>query len=222
MPVALFVVATAGPPIGEAAHALVAERVRGLAGLLQGALYRPLATAPDTPFRADGSGPALALELRFAGLGEAEAALTPWRLGRLAEILPEVAFEHQLFAARDFPVPEAEFGTEEPCTFLVHYPGPSDDADAWLEHYDAHHPAIMARFPGVRQVATYRPVAWSGGLDWRRGRVMQRNKVAFDSPAALQAALASPVMAEMRADRDRFPPFEGGAAHFPMRTRFVV
>lgn len=50
----------------------------------------------------------------------------------------------------------------------------------------------MGRFPGVRQVATYRPVAWRSSLDWARAGATQRNKVVFDSPAARAAALASP------------------------------
>jgi hypothetical protein len=45
---------------------------------------------------------------------------------------------------------------------------------------------------------------------------MQRNKVVFDSPDALNAALASPVRHEMRADFKNFPPFSGANLHFPM------
>jgi hypothetical protein len=47
---------------------------------------------------------------------------------------------------------------------------------------------------------------------------LQRNKVVFASLADLIAALASPVMAEMRADMARFPPFTLGNTHFPMTT----
>jgi hypothetical protein len=50
---------------------------------------------------------------------------------------------------------------------------------------------------------------------------MQRNKVVFDSPAALTAALNSPVRHEMRAAFHRFPSFTGPITHFPMTTRTV-
>jgi hypothetical protein len=47
---------------------------------------------------------------------------------------------------------------------------------------------------------------------------MQRNRVMFDSPEALTAALQSPVRHELRADFHTFPPFEGGNFHYPMWT----
>jgi hypothetical protein len=47
---------------------------------------------------------------------------------------------------------------------------------------------------------------------------MQRNKVVFDDPLALSAALASPVRARMKRDFDRFPPYSGSAPHYPMRS----
>jgi hypothetical protein len=50
---------------------------------------------------------------------------------------------------------------------------------------------------------------------------MQRNKVAFDDPSALTAALASPVRHEMRAHFKALPRFSGGVTHFPMSTRAV-
>jgi hypothetical protein len=51
---------------------------------------------------------------------------------------------------------------------------------------------------------------------------MQRNKVVFDSPAALAAALNSPARHEMRAAFRRFPPFTGPITHFPMATTTVL
>jgi len=48
---------------------------------------------------------------------------------------------------------------------------------------------------------------------------MQRNKVVFDSPDALNAALASPVRHAMRDDFKQFPPFTGENFHFPMVSR---
>ena len=76
----------------------------------------------------------------------------------------------------------------------------------------------LARFPGVRRIEIATRIDWVGFLPYPRAEHMQRNKVVFDSPAALTAALASPVRAEMRADFHRFPPFTGVATHYPMLT----
>jgi hypothetical protein len=80
----------------------------------------------------------------------------------------------------------------------------------------------MVRFPGIREVETYRPTAWTSELPFARAASLQRNKVVFASLADLIAALASPVMAEMRADMAQFPPFTLGNTHFPMTTWFIA
>jgi hypothetical protein len=51
---------------------------------------------------------------------------------------------------------------------------------------------------------------------------MQRNKVAFDSAAALTAALNSPERRAMRADYAQLPHFSGAVTHYPMSTRVVM
>lgn len=224
MTVSLFVIIEAP---AAAMSGLDPGRIGALAadlpGLREAWLHRPVAEPVDHPFTADGLGPALVLELGLETLAEVEAALRPDRLGQLSAALPASAsVSHQVFAARRFPAPEPALGTKPGaafCTYLVRYAGRAEDPKAWLDFYDANHPPIMRRFPGVREVVTYRPVAWRGELDWARADALQRNKVVFDSPAALSAALVSPVMAEMRADRAAFPPFEGAATHHPMWTR---
>jgi hypothetical protein len=50
---------------------------------------------------------------------------------------------------------------------------------------------------------------------------MQRNKVAFDSAAALTHALNSPVRHDMRADFRTFPKFSGPNKHYAMSTRVI-
>ena len=116
-----------------------------------------------------------------------------------------------------FRTPPGEF----PCTYLVAYEGQAEDLNAWHSHYIGDHPPIMARFPGIRQVEIYTRIDWCGSLPWPRVEHMQRNKVVFDSPAALTAALNSPVRHEMRAAFARFPAFTGPVTHFPMATMIV-
>jgi hypothetical protein len=93
------------------------------------------------------------------------------------------------------------------------------DLNAWHGHYNRHHPPLMAKFPGVRGIEIYTRIDWVGGLPWRREDMMQRNKLLFDSPEALSAGLLSPVLTEMRADFNQFPPFEGGNVHYVLETR---
>ena len=45
---------------------------------------------------------------------------------------------------------------DEPwCTYLVRYEGPAEDPHAWLAHYLAHHPVLMLRLPGIRELEVY-------------------------------------------------------------------
>jgi hypothetical protein len=111
---------------------------------------------------------------------------------------------------------------DRPCTYLVAYEGAAEDLTAWLTHYIADHPPIMARFPGIRQIEIYTCIDWCGGLPWPRVTHMQRNKVVFDNQAALTAALNSPVRHEMREAFHRFPSFTGPITHFPMETATVM
>jgi uncharacterized protein (TIGR02118 family) len=105
------------------------------------------------------------------------------------------------------------------CTYLVRYEGPAEDPQAWLARYLAHHPALMLRLPGIRELEIYTAIDWIGAMPGRRVRSLQRNKVAFDSPDALNAALDSPERRAMRADYAQLPPFSGRVLHFPMLTR---
>ena len=124
----------------------------------------------------------------------------------------------QAMLVRRYPVPDPDIpyaAGRQPCTYLVAYEGAAEDLTAWLTHYIADHPPIMARFPGIRQIEIYTCIDWCGGLPWPRVAHMQRNKVVFDNQAALTAALNSPVRHEMREAFHRFPPFTGPITHFP-------
>ena len=81
---------------------------------------------------------------------------------------------------------------------------------------------MMARLPGLRELEIYTPVVWVAQTPWRKVDFLQRNKVAFDSAAALSDALDSPVRREMRADFGQLPPFSGAVKHYPMSTRLLL
>jgi uncharacterized protein (TIGR02118 family) len=162
------------------------------------------------PFLHDGAPPALVVQLYFADLPALEAAL-PALENRLG---PGASCESM--RVRPFPVSQPGVGR---CTYLVAYAGPAEDPDAWHAHYLAHHPPIMAELPGIRELEVYVPIDWhNGSRAWKSVRSLQRNKVAFDSPQALEAALGSPVRAKMRADFATFPAYAGPVTHYPMLT----
>ncbi|MCW1992198.1 hypothetical protein ABIE85_000559 [Bradyrhizobium diazoefficiens] len=209
--------------------AAVAELVGSIPGMTEGLLFTPLQQSVDHPYKADGSGPVLALQLRFPDLLICEAAMD--RGGVLASLatgaglsgLAGLYVTHQVMVTRSFPVDVAEHpaGTTTPCSYLVHYPGPAEDMNAWNLHYLEHHPAIMRTFPDVRQIEIYTRIDWVDRLPSQRVEHMQRNKLVFDSPQSLAHALGSDVIKRMRADFVKFPPFAGGNKHFPMLTRAV-
>ena len=167
--------------------------VRGVPGLEKVHVYTP-GRAHD-PFLNDGAPPPLALQLYFGQLSALESAIA----GSLSPVKP--LCEVQAMLVRPFAVPQP---IEDPlCTYLVAYEGKAEDENAWHAYYLAHHPSLMAKLPGIRELEIYTPVQWVCPPGWRRTECMQRNKVAFDSPEALTAALNSPVRKEMRADYAR-------------------
>jgi hypothetical protein len=215
--------------LSETDRARVIEIARATPRLRKALIYTPETT--HDPYLNDGPSPPLALQLYFDDVAHLEAALA--RDGHLQvlaaqDALPSLAgaaVTQQAMLTRSFPVPDARFRTPRgalPCTYLVHYPGVADDLNAWLAHYVAHHPQIMAKFPDIREIEIYTRIDWCGFLPWQRVDHMQRNKVVFDSPAALTAALNSPVRHEMRADFNRFPAYTGSNTHYPMATLTVT
>jgi hypothetical protein len=209
--------------------ATAAEMIGSIPGLTEGLLFTPLERDVAHPFAKDGPPPLFALQLRFADVFTCEAAaVRDGILARLAEGsgLPSVAgleVTHQVMVTRSFPVDVAGHpqGGGAPCSYLVHYPGPAEDLNAWHLHYLENHPAIMRTFPDVRQIEIYTRIDWIDRLPSQRVEYMQRNKLVFDSPEALSHALTSDVIHRMRADFNQLPPFAGGNRHFPMLTRSV-
>ena len=205
---------------------LSAEDLTSLAALLATvpAASRALIHTPaqtHDPYLDDGRPPALALQLYFASVAALDAAQA--HVQALADGLPSLrgaAVIQQAMRVRDYPVPEPRSG-ETRCSYLVSYEGEAEDLDAWVAHYTTHHTAVMARFPGIREIEVGTRLDWRGALPWPHANHMLRNKVVFEDPAALTAALSSPVRHEMRADFAQFPKFSGAVTHFPMHTASV-
>ncbi|TDV37824.1 uncharacterized protein (TIGR02118 family) [Paraburkholderia caballeronis] len=229
MDVCLFLIApprASSSPDDAAAidHAAITDVAATMAGLRRVVVHTPVPGGTRDPYLHDGAPPRCALQFYFDDLNKLEDVL---RDGGAAHAFTDAArfpalagaaLTHQAMAVRRFPTPEPaphENGGSR-CTYLVSYEGPADDFNAWLAHYLDHHPPIMGRFPGIREIEIYTRVDYRGTLPGRRSNAMQRNKVVFDSPQALQHALASPVRQTMREDFQHFPPFGGETLHFPM------
>lgn len=186
------------------------DNVAGLAaapGLQKLHVYTP--DKANDPFLNDGAPPPLVLQLYFESLEKMEKSLD----GALQPI--QGLCDVQAMEVLPFKVPQPK---DPQCTYLVAYEGRAADEKAWHAHYLAHHPPLMARLPGIRELEIYLPLDWRSGPGWRQARCMQRNKVGFDSAEALTAALNSPVRKEMRADYARLPAFSGRVTHYPMAT----
>ncbi len=209
--------------------ARIAQILRTAPGLVSARIYTP-AQASD-PYLNDGAPPQLALQLYFTDIADLEAALAqdgPLQALAAPGALPSLgglAATQQAMVARRFPVPDPVFRTpagQPHCTYLVSYQGEAEDLNAWHDHYIRSHPPIMAQFPAIREIEICTRLDWRGFLPWPRVAYMQRNKVVFDSAAALDAALNSPVRHLMRADFNKFPPFTGANTHYPMATVIVT
>lgn len=213
-------------PVAEAVLDEIAAGLRGVPGLRQGMVFSPPPTDTAHPFTDQEPAPAMVLQLQFDEIEALERAIAAD--GPVAALTTGAAqgrhVTQQAMVTRRYPVPDPTLRPQPgtmPCSYLVHYLGPAADLNAWNAHYNAHHPRIMAKFPGVRAIEIYTRIDWVSGLDWEHENAMQRNKLLFDSAGALSAGLSPEIMQEMRADFHRFPPFEGGNAHYAMATRFA-
>lgn len=215
--------------VSQADIETVAEIVALTPGLASANLYTP-ATAQDL-FNPHEEAPVFGMQLYFDELSDLEAAVAPSGhlhalvdAGVLSSIRGTKATQ-QVMYVRHFPVDDATLDIARngnPCSYVVHYPGPAQDLNVWMHHYIAHHPQVMRQFPGIRGIEILSRVDWTGFLPWERANHMQRNRVMFDSQKALTAALQSPARIAMREDFKSFPPFEGGNSHFPMATKLVA
>ncbi|MEX6507836.1 EthD family reductase [Jiella sp. M17.18] len=212
--------------ISDSDRASVRSAIGGLSGMTKGRLYTP-ETASDL-YNDDGHSPLFGFQLYFETVEALEAAVSaggPLQALAAPGALPSLAATQatqQAMLTRSFHVPEPAPLSPEACSYVVHYPGPAADTNAWLSHYIHHHPPIMQRFPGVRELEILTRIDWIDALPWRRVNHLQRNRILFDSAKALEDALHSPVRHEMRADFGDFPPYEGGNFHYPVATEEVA
>jgi uncharacterized protein (TIGR02118 family) len=196
----------------------VSEVVKSVKALQAARLFTP-GTAADDPYLAQEPAPRLLLQLYFGEIEALEAACG--HEGPL-QALAGLPFSQQAMLVRSFPVAQPRGPAAGSSTsYVVGYEGPAEDLNAWLAHYIEHHPPLMAKLPGIREIEVCTRLDWHSALPWPHQTWMLRNTVAFDGPAALAEALRSPVRQAMREDYGRLPSFSGEVFHYPMLTRVV-
>jgi uncharacterized protein (TIGR02118 family) len=189
-----------------------------LPGLTAVDLYRPVRGGTHDPFNDDGPGPLLMAMLQFPTKEKLQAGLSDPRFSQSLAGMPVAAtgtgFERRFFPVGGAPNPGP---LSAPFSYVVRYHHPADNAAEFVSHYVADHPPILGKLPQIRSVLCYLPVDVAGVLP--PADYMIGNEVAFDSPDAFNAAMASPVRHELRAHFKSFPPFTGKNTHYPMMRR---
>jgi uncharacterized protein (TIGR02118 family) len=199
---------------------------RRAAGVESIDLYVPDKPAQD-PYLDDGPPPLATLQVGFHTLEDLEALVSGPAFARtVARPTPDlpagVSAVHEAMDWKSYPVAgQAQPAPlTAPLSYVVRYHRPADDEAAFVKFYVDNHPALLGKLPGIRNVMCYLPLAWKDGSPLVHADYMLGNEVVFDSVAALEAALKSPVRHELREDYRRFPKFTGRNTHFAMqRTR---
>lgn len=105
-------------------------------------------------------------------------------------------------------------------SFVVRYYRPVADEQAFNDFYTTHHPPLLARFPAIRNVLCYLPLAIDLPDGLRSSGAFLGNEVVFDDVAALNHALSSEVLESVKADGRRFASF-GRNTHHAMQREAV-
>jgi len=185
-------------------------------------LYAPVTGGAHDPFNDDGPGPLFIAMLAFPSREALAAAVaSPELTSSLGGRPGDLAWTGSAFERHFYPVGGKTDPLTAPFSYVVRYHKPAEDEAAFIRNYVDTHPPTLATLPGIRSVMCYfpLPIAADGlaAADYIIG-----NEVAFDSVAAFNTAMQSPVRQELRRHFHEFPPFSGVNTHFPMnRTRLV-
>jgi uncharacterized protein (TIGR02118 family) len=174
------------------------------------------------PFVDDGAGPLLLAMLQFDTAEQMSRAIAGVAFARSLEGMPQgAAITGTPLERRLYPIGrEATPGPlTAPFSYVVRYHRPADDEAEFVSHYLADHPPLLAKLPGIRSVLCYLPLDALATPALPTADIIIGNEVAFDSPEAFNAAMASPVRAELRAHFRTFPKFTGRNTHYPMMRR---
>jgi uncharacterized protein (TIGR02118 family) len=182
--------------------------------------YFPSMQDANDPYVDDGAGPQLICMLSFGEADSLRSALATDDFRRGLSGLPPDASITADAMLQKFYSAEGETDAQvldAPFSYVVRYHRPAEDERAFVAHYLADHPALLAKLPNIRSVLCYLPIEWQDPNGLASADYMLGNEVAFDSTEHFNAAMQSPVRHEMRAHYRKFPPFSGRNTHYPMR-----
>jgi uncharacterized protein (TIGR02118 family) len=185
-------------------------------------LYEMVPDGTHDPIVNDGPGPLLLATLQFSTIERLAGAISHEGFKRSLSARPAaVTFTGTGLERRFYPVAgSAEPGPlRAPFSYVVRYHHPAQDVEQFVSHYLADHPPILGKLPQIRSVLCYLPIDVAAPALLPPADYMLGNEVAFDSPEAFNAAMASPVRLELRTHFKSFPPFTGRNTHYPMMRR---
>jgi uncharacterized protein (TIGR02118 family) len=211
-------------PHGSAASARFAQFLRhwgNLAGLLALDVYTPAAGNAADPYVREGPASAHLAKLIFPSMETFDRASQDSHFRAGLDAMEGAVLSATAMRRSDHPVAGATAALSAPFSYVVRYHRPAEDEAAFVRHYIETHPALLAQFPGIRNVLCYIP------LPWRHPHIpiadyMLGNEVVFDDIAAFNTAMASPHRHELRAHFREFPAFSGRNTHFAFDRRRVV
>ncbi len=184
-----------------------------------------LPESSNDPYLDDGYGPAIMVQgvypdpqaLRVAFASDAFKA-------SIESIPPNSALTHDAMSMHFYPVEGEQQPAEwtAPVSYVVRYHRPAEDEQAFIDYYVGHHPQMLGRFAGIRNVMCYLPIEWDDPTGLPRADYLLGNEVVFDSLNALNDSLKTPLRDELREDFNNFPPIQGRNTHYAMTRKRVV
>jgi len=179
----------------------------------------------EDPYLGSESGKLLMVQADFATRAGLEAAMANAAVADALAAMPgngDFQVTTEAFRVRHFPLLDgSSLPRRAPVSFVVRYYSPVAKAQAFRDHYFAHHPPIMAHFPRIRNILCYSPVDWRDASRLMPTDSFLGNEIVFDSIEDLNAAMASQVRHDLRADYHHFPPHEGATSHHAMYRRVL-
>ena len=185
--------------------------------------YEPTVFADD-PYDDDRQGQVLTIQTSYRDKASLEQELASVKFQRLVKAVAAGSvckLGHEAMDMVCYPVADENEPRvlTAPVSYVVRYHYPANDVRQFIDYYTTHHPQIERRFPGITNIMCYLPIKWHDPTDLPYLGYMLGNEVVFDSVEDMGGALTSPVMEDMGADFEQFPPFLGHATHYPMRRR---
>jgi len=179
----------------------------------------------DDPYLGNETGKLLIVQATFVSRDTLEQALSDTGVSTALASMPShanVRVTDETFTVHACPLMDGSTPPRRaPVSFVVRYYRPIDREREFTEYYIAHHPPIMARFPGIRNIYCYLPVEWKRAGTIAPAECFLGNEIVFDSIDQLASALNSDVRHDLREDYRHFLPHEGDVTHFAMSRRVL-